>query len=83
MKAGGGHIMTIGEMVKQWIGKLEWYGTLFPRIPVPVQKDVEVKMKAHLASVWQRPAVAAPTNEDIPEGDNDFGEAASAPYHHR
>ena len=75
--------MTMGDMVKQWIGKLEWYGTLFPRIPVPVQKDVELKMKDHMASVWQRPAAAAPTNEDIPEGGDDFGEAAGAPYHHR
>ncbi|KAI0228179.1 hypothetical protein LSAT2_021329 [Lamellibrachia satsuma] len=89
VKAGSGHIMTMGEMVKQWIGKLEWYGTLFPRIPVPIQKDIERKMKAHLASTWQRPAATpaseAPdeNKEDIPESSNDFGEAASVVHHHR
>ena len=45
MKAGGGHSMTIGEMVRQFLTKLEWYATLFPRIPVPVQKDLDKKLK--------------------------------------
>ena len=89
VKAGGGHIMTLGEMVKQWTGKLEWYGTLFPRIPVPIQKDIERKMKAHLASTWQK-TPAAPVSEDtstearpnIPEGEDD-NEAAVVPHHSR
>lgn len=38
MKAGGGHMMTVGEMLRTWLSKLEWYSTLFPRIPVPIQK---------------------------------------------
>jgi len=46
VKAGGGHVMQIGEMLRQWLVKLEWYATLFPRIPVPVQKDLDVKMRA-------------------------------------
>lgn len=37
VKAGGGHMMTVGEMLRQWLVKLEWYSTLFPRIPVPIQ----------------------------------------------
>lgn len=37
--------MTIGQMVRSFLLKLEWYGTLFPRIPVPVQKDIEVKLR--------------------------------------
>ena len=86
VKAGGGHIMTLGEMVKQWTGKLEWYGTLFPRIPVPIQKDIERKMKAHLASTWQK-TPAAPVSEDvttearpnIPEGEDDQ-ETAVVPH---
>ena len=45
-KAGGGCTMTIGQMVRSFLLKLEWYGTLFPRIPVPVQKDIEVKLRA-------------------------------------
>ena len=38
VKAGGGHNMMIGEMLRTWLSKLEWYSTLFPRIPVPIQK---------------------------------------------
>ena len=47
VKAGGGHTMTIGELCRQYLTKLEWYSTLFPRIPVPVQKDLDVKLKAY------------------------------------
>uniref|UniRef100_A0A915KY58 Uncharacterized protein n=1 Tax=Romanomermis culicivorax TaxID=13658 RepID=A0A915KY58_ROMCU len=36
-RAGGGDPITIGQMVKMFLTKLEWYSTLFPRIPVPVQ----------------------------------------------
>lgn len=32
VKAGGGHKMTMGEVLRQWMVKLEWYSTLFPRI---------------------------------------------------
>ena len=28
------------------ISKLDWFGTLFPRLPVNVQKDLEAKLKA-------------------------------------
>lgn len=38
--------MTIGQMVRSFLLKLEWYGTLFPRIPVPVQKDLEAKLRS-------------------------------------
>ena len=37
VKAGGGKIMTMGEMVKAFMLKLEWFDTRFPRIPVNVQ----------------------------------------------
>lgn len=47
VKAGGGCIMTIGEMLRHFLGKLEWYSTLFPRIPVPIQKDIERKLMEH------------------------------------
>ncbi|KAH7640433.1 pre-mrna-splicing factor 38b isoform x1 [Dermatophagoides farinae] len=32
-KAGGGSPMTIGQMVRHFLTKLEWFSTLFPRIP--------------------------------------------------
>jgi len=40
VRAGGGHLITIGQMLKQWLTKLEWFDTLFPRIPVPIQNEI-------------------------------------------
>jgi hypothetical protein len=37
VKAGGGQMMTIGNMVRSFLTKLEWFSSLFPRIPVPIQ----------------------------------------------
>ena len=37
VKAGGGKTMTMGEMVKSFMLKLEWFDTRFPRIAVNVQ----------------------------------------------
>jgi hypothetical protein len=37
--------MTIGNMLKQWLTRLEWFDTLFPRIPVPVQQEIEFRMR--------------------------------------
>lgn len=37
VRAGGGQVMTIGNILKSFLFKLEWYSTLFPRIPVPIQ----------------------------------------------
>lgn len=36
--------MTIGQMLHHWLTKLDWYSTLFPRIPVPIQKQIETKI---------------------------------------
>lgn len=44
VKAGGGQMMTMGNMVRQWLTKLDWFSTLFPRIPVPIQKQIEQKL---------------------------------------
>lgn len=33
--------MTIGTMLRQWLVKLEWFSTLFPRIPVPIQQKIQ------------------------------------------
>lgn len=32
--------MKIGLMLRQWLVKLEWFSTLFPRIPVPIQQKI-------------------------------------------
>lgn len=38
--------MTIGEMLRSFLTKLEWFSTLFPRIPVPVQKTIDQQIKS-------------------------------------
>lgn len=47
VKAGGGAIMQIGNMLKQWLTRLEWYDTLFPRIPVPIQNEINFELRNH------------------------------------
>ncbi|KAI6191758.1 Ubiquitin carboxyl-terminal hydrolase [Aphelenchoides bicaudatus] len=42
-RAGGGDTITIGQFVRQILTKLDWYGTLFPRLPFAVQKEIEAK----------------------------------------
>lgn len=71
VKAGGGHVMSVGEMLRQWLTKLEWYSTLFPRIPVPVQKQIEINMRNRYGSN-PPPSKSA---EHIPDEDVSFGEA--------
>lgn len=44
-RSGGGDKMTISQMVRMMLTKLDFYGTLFPRIPVPIQKDIEIKFR--------------------------------------
>uniref|UniRef100_A0A915CTA8 Pre-mRNA-splicing factor 38 n=1 Tax=Ditylenchus dipsaci TaxID=166011 RepID=A0A915CTA8_9BILA len=44
-RSGGGDKMPISQMVRMMLTKLDFYSTLFPRIPVPIQKDMEVKFR--------------------------------------
>ena len=44
VKAGGGQVLTVGQMCRQFMVKLDWFSTLFPRIPVPIQKEIEKKL---------------------------------------
>lgn len=46
-KAGGGKPMMIGEMVRYLLTKLDWFSTLFPRIPIPIQKEIEEKLRKY------------------------------------
>lgn len=46
--------MTIGEMLRSFLTKLEWFSTLFPRIPVPVQKNIDQQLKARPRKVVQK-----------------------------
>lgn len=36
--------ITIGQMLYQFLTKLDWFSTLFPRIPVPIQKQIQSKL---------------------------------------
>lgn len=58
MRAGGGQTTAIGQIVRNMLSKLDWYSTLFPRIPVPIQKDLEKKLAERAAS---RPVVTTAT----------------------
>jgi len=44
-RSGGGDTMLLGELLKNMLTKLDWYGTLFPRIPIPIQKDIDQKLE--------------------------------------
>jgi len=45
VRAGGGTVMQIGHMLRQWLIRLEWYDTLFPRIPVPIQNEIMFELR--------------------------------------
>jgi hypothetical protein len=42
--------MQIGQMLRHWLIRLEWFDTLFPRIPVPVQKEIMDCLREHYGS---------------------------------
>lgn len=66
VKAGGGCVMTIGEMLRSFLTKLEWFSTLFPRIPVPVQKNIDQQMKSRPRKIAQKEAVDEETTDAEP-----------------
>uniref|UniRef100_A0A2R5LCL1 Pre-mRNA-splicing factor 38 n=1 Tax=Ornithodoros turicata TaxID=34597 RepID=A0A2R5LCL1_9ACAR len=74
VKAGGGQTMTIGEMLRHFLTKLEWFSTLFPRIPVPIQKEIEQRMLAH-------PPKRMVATEDVQEVEAGGDVAATADEH--
>ncbi|CAL1538621.1 unnamed protein product [Lymnaea stagnalis] len=82
VKAGGGHVMTIGEMLRQWLVKLEWYSTLFPRIPVPIQKDIDLKLRSRPVTGgyhgYGEEVTEEQEPEHIPDDQVSFGEAERA-----
>lgn len=45
LKAGSGYTIKIGEVVRTMMTKLDWFGTLFPRMPVNVQRELEDKIR--------------------------------------
>jgi hypothetical protein len=53
VKAGGGQMMTIGNMLRSFLVKLEWFSSLFPRIPVPIQVTTSLLVCCALVSIKQ------------------------------
>lgn len=66
VKAGGGCVMTVGEMLRSFLTKLEWFSTLFPRIPVPVQKNIDQQMKSRPRKMPQKEPVDEETTDAEP-----------------
>jgi len=50
VKAGGGKTMTIGEMCRLMLTRLEWFDTRFPRIAVNVEKHIRCQLEERAAS---------------------------------
>lgn len=84
VKAGGGQVMTIGEMLRAFLTKLEWFSSLFPRIPVPIQQKLEKKLNERfppVAAVVRQPKPMLPQPQPakearhIPDEEVSFGEA--------
>ena len=46
LKAGGGFVTTVGAMSRMMLIKLDWFGTMLPRMSVSVTKTLEQKLKA-------------------------------------
>ncbi|CAH1112952.1 unnamed protein product [Psylliodes chrysocephalus] len=74
VKAGGGQNMAIGLMLRQWLVKLEWFSTLFPRIPVPIQQ----KIQKHLEGRFPPHAVQAATERAREDHKQERGERRGA-----
>ncbi|XP_049846341.1 pre-mRNA-splicing factor 38B-like isoform X2 [Schistocerca gregaria] len=84
VKAGGGQVMTIGDMLRAFLTKLEWFSTLFPRIPVPIQQKLEKKMLERFPPVVSPsrplkqslpPLQSSKEARHIPDDEVSFGEA--------
>lgn len=85
VKAGGGQSMTIGNMLKLFLTKLEWFSTLFPRIPVPIQQKLEKMMAERFPN---NPPVRQPVRQvggpsRAPAEEDGFGEAEKFSKHRR
>lgn len=70
-------MMNIGHMLQQWLTKLEWFSTLFPRIPVPIQKQIETKLNNYYRE-HNLSAVKSVQNVSQPEESADRRQISSA-----
>lgn len=49
LKAGSGFNVAIGGFCRMLLTKQDWFGTMFPRIPVNLQKILAEKLKKRRA----------------------------------
>ncbi|XP_063704723.1 pre-mRNA-splicing factor 38B-like isoform X2 [Culicoides brevitarsis] len=71
VKAGGGQLMTIGQMLRLFMTKLDWFSTLFPRIPVPIQKQIEQRMNEYARENGLNFNTDGPSNRGAPREEID------------
>eukprot|EP00731_Ephydatia_muelleri_P023892 Em0016g163a len=64
LKAGSGYTITIGEVVRTMMTKLDWFGTLFPRMPVNVQRELEDKIRVAKQTMRLTESAAAGEQQD-------------------
>jgi len=78
-KAGSGSLMTIGQMIRSFLLKPDWYSTLFPRIPVPIHKVINERLRElnldDERKVYADDGVAEGSRDDREGGKNDNQEA--------
>lgn len=67
VKAGGGKSMTIGEMCRLMLTRLEWCDTRFPRIAVNIEKHIRCQLEERAASTrhYQGMANANATQQQV------------------
>ncbi|KAG9508803.1 Pre-mRNA-splicing factor 38B [Fragariocoptes setiger] len=87
-----GDTTTIGKMCRRLLTKIEWYSTMFPRIPIQIQRSIDEKLenydREHMPSRSRSPRPKSHSNdrEIASSGDrnkhrDDLGYNASRHYH--
>ena len=54
MKAGGGCVMYMGDVVRDFLMKLDWFGAVFPQTTVPIQKIIVANVKEYGPSIKEQ-----------------------------
>ena len=81
VRAGGGQTITIGGIVRHMLTKLEWHATLFPRIPVPIQKDLEKKLSGRTVTRTSTEPVHGLASSSAPGNNRKGGTRDDGPIH--
>ncbi|KAI8823461.1 putative RNA binding protein [Fimicolochytrium jonesii] len=67
--------MTIGRLCRDLLTENKWIGTILPRIPVPIARELEKKLKEH------PPVGAEPVREEAPPARGFNGNRNAVDYH--